>query len=682
MRKLVQILFLITLMVSGIGISHAQVPPGIVPFNGIPILVPATLSEFQTMDYCRLTGGSWIPRDTSTCAALNIPSTHSTLTNFTNTPALQIFSSPTFDLNTCIPNINGLHLATFPSSADFVDWDTVAYGIPKVLRMGNTTPLEGTLSSNTGMTASYYFTPNEEQNLLVFWFSFVCTNPISGHHSFRNPLFRFELTDVNGNFITPNPMHSSFYILPKGTDPINNHCTHDLGDNQYTCYSTFYDGVFWSNWVRIAVDLSDFEGTTIRLRVLVSECQANFHRAYCYYTGFGTRASLDVQACQGDNIILKAPAGFIGYKWFINGNEQFNLTDVRVITLPRDNSYTTIRCDLTSVIGVTSSITANINYYDLFPDFTWEQKFTDCKNRVQFTDSSKIFMINNGGNVAQPTQYVNWDFGDGHTSTQINPLHEYEGTGPYDVRLTIWDADSICSIDTMYTITLQPSNNTTAAFQVSTCEEKLPYIFSDPLMGPNDHYSWSAEGTYTVTYLGAAWNGCDSVVSITLSIDKPQVRISQMQDYCENFSSELVAICNLPNVDFLWNTDETTESIIITKHGTYGVTITDENGCTAKTFIKILACDPPVYIPSAITPSDQNSQNDCIKIHSANLINSIDFTIYNRFGGIVYRTLDKNFVWCGEVQGKVPVNVIYQYVFIYIDDKGIERVKKGTITVL
>jgi hypothetical protein len=31
--------------------------------------------------------------------------------------------------------------------------------------------------------------------------------------------------------------------------------------------------------------------------------------------------------------------------------------------------------------------------------------------------------------------------------------------------------------------------------EVSTCEEKLPYVYIDPLMSPNDNYTWTAEGT-------------------------------------------------------------------------------------------------------------------------------------------------------------------------------------------
>lgn len=222
----------------------------------------------------------------------------------------------------------------------------------------------------------------------------------------------------------------------------------------------------------------------------------------------------------------------------------------------------------------------------------------------------------------------------------------------------------------------------TTTDSVSTCEEKLPYLYTDPLMAPTDVYSWTVPGTYTVTYPLAAWNGCDSVVNVTLDIKKPSVRIEQHQDYCETFSTELIAISNTENVDFLWNTEETTPSIIVTNHGTYEVTVTDENDCTAKSFIKIAACEPPIYIPTAITPSDKNGLNDCIELYAANLIQSIELTIYNRFGQIVYKTYDPNFKWCGEVYGETPINTIYQYVIIIVDQRGIETMKKGTITVL
>ena len=689
MTKILKTLGTLIVILACVITVKAQLPPGIVPYNGIPRLVPATLADFNTMNYCRLTTGGFIARPASpSCVSIPMPSDQVTISNPASNPALTIFSNRTQDLNTCYGTDNLVRLYTFPSASNFTGWDTTTYGVPKVLRMGNTTPLEGTINNNTGMTASYYFIPNEEQNLLVFWFSFVATNPISGHYTQRNPMFRGEVTDVNGNFINTNPMYSSFYIIPKGTDPNYHACTHDIyttGD-QMTCTSTYSDGVFWASWIRVAFNLTDYEGQVVRLRILVSECQANVHRAYCYYTGFGAKAALDVQACGDDNITFEAPAGFSSYRWYINNVEDQNLVNIRKFTRARNTNETLFRCDMISRTGAPSSITSTINYYDIFTNFTWEQKFDECDNKVQFTNTSEIYKINNGGNVPQPVQYVHWDFGDGQTSTEISPVHYYDGTGPYNVTLTVWDADSICEASSNsgepVSITLIPSEVMTTTDSVSTCEEKLPYLYTDPLMAPSDVYSWTVGGDYTVTYPLAAWNGCDSVVNVTLDIKKPSVRIEQHQDYCETFSTELQAIPNNENVTYLWNTEETTPSIIATSHGTYNVTVTDENDCTAKSFIKIAACEPPIYIPTAITPSDKNGLNDCVELYAANLISSIEFTVFNRVGQIVYKTYDPHFKWCGEVYGETPINTIYQYVIIIVDQRGIETMKKGTITVL
>ncbi|MFO8133114.1 MAG: PKD domain-containing protein [Thermoplasmatota archaeon] len=61
-------------------------------------------------------------------------------------------------------------------------------------------------------------------------------------------------------------------------------------------------------------------------------------------------------------------------------------------------------------------------------DFTWEpQEPTDLQD-VQFTYTGSGDAI-----------VWMWDFGDGSTATNKNPVHRYDENGTYTVRLTVWD---------------------------------------------------------------------------------------------------------------------------------------------------------------------------------------------------------------------------------------------------
>ncbi|WP_052823515.1 PKD domain-containing protein [Neotamlana sedimentorum] len=76
----------------------------------------------------------------------------------------------------------------------------------------------------------------------------------------------------------------------------------------------------------------------------------------------------------------------------------------------------------TNYLGVESSVTKNIEGLVLstVPDFTFDVSSLD----VSFTDASILAVSHS------------WDFGDGNTSTEVNPSHTYAVAGTYDVTLT------------------------------------------------------------------------------------------------------------------------------------------------------------------------------------------------------------------------------------------------------
>jgi len=78
----------------------------------------------------------------------------------------------------------------------------------------------------------------------------------------------------------------------------------------------------------------------------------------------------------------------------------------------------------------------------MLPDAS--DSYDSKKGKVQFTNTSKF-----------ATQYL-WDFGDGETSTEENPLHTYKAIGIYDVTLNVWTQngcfDSLTKVDAVTVI--------------------------------------------------------------------------------------------------------------------------------------------------------------------------------------------------------------------------------------
>ncbi len=138
--------------------------------------------------------------------------------------------------------------------------------------------------------------------------------------------------------------------------------------------------------------------------------------------------------------------------------------------------------------------------------------------------------------VGDTTITWSWDFGDGNTSTDINPSHLYAGTGTYDVILAITDTGGCFNQDTISISTyLEPP---VAGFSVSPppyCVN-VPISFFNSSTGQGLVYKWifgtattnqfepvftfSAAGLYTVYLVVTDSIGCMDTVSANLTINE------------------------------------------------------------------------------------------------------------------------------------------------------------------
>ncbi len=564
------------------------------------------------------------------------------------------------DINAFIPSTSPvIYLQKLPI------WDGVQQ--TQVLRLNSSTPPSS--SGFYGASSVYKFIPDSIYNILDVYFAFVVQLP---HLTYQdNPLFQIRVLNSSNQLIYPQ----AYYLLNTGysggvfspnpaAQPIS----------WYLC-SSGYETVIWVDWMPIAFDLRNFVGQEVKLELTATGCMPSAHYGYAYYTAKCLEGRLKATSCDGEDLIVTAPNGFEDYTWYdIDGNE---IGWAERYYTPRDTNMTYARCVMHSRTGAEIEMDINITYYDLTSQFDYTQIKDECNYKIQF-ENTGIVRIIGGSSVTLPVQYTEWDFDDGSPlSTEVNPLHIYDDPGTYNVRCVLFDPDNVCA-DTITQVVVVDSDATIQAHTtdtVRTCQENLPYVY-------NADYSFPQAGTYQVVFPEAAWNGCDSLVDATLIVENPQVVIQQQGDYCDQFSSNLIAETEAQEPTFLWNDGSTLGSLVITAPGTYSVTVTDISGCVAQDAIVISACVPNIVLPNSISPSDENGLNDYFYLPQKNLVEKVELSIFDRYGTMVFHTFDKDFKWAGEVNGKTYFNATYNYVIYVTDYNGITTIHKGSITIL
>ncbi len=130
-----------------------------------------------------------------------------------------------------------------------------------------------------------------------------------------------------------------------------------------------------------------------------------------------------------------------------------------------------------------------------------------------------------------------WDFGDGSTSTQANPTHTFTAAKPYLVTLTVTDGGGASATQAIRVNALAPNQSPVAVARATPANGPAPldvvfdaassydpdgaignmlwtYHDGSETFGPNGYYTYTQNGTYSVTltvYDGRGATGTDTV---------------------------------------------------------------------------------------------------------------------------------------------------------------------------
>ncbi len=97
----------------------------------------------------------------------------------------------------------------------------------------------------------------------------------------------------------------------------------------------------------------------------------------------------------------------------------------------------------------------------------------------------------------------------------------------------------------------------------------------------------SEPDTYSVQMTGG---GCTTTYeTIVFALPTPAILLPETLEGCE----EAVLTAGNPGLPHLWNTGETTPSIVVNADGTYSVTVTNALGCEAQSSVAVTIVEPP-----------------------------------------------------------------------------------------
>ncbi len=273
----------------------------------------------------------------------------------------------------------------------------------------------------------------------------------------------------------------------------------------------------------------------------------------------------------------------------------------------------------------TSVVVAGINVGTKpVPNFTANPRDVCAKLPVSFTDQST-------GTI---TQWL-WLFGDGGTSTEQNPIYEYQDTGYFDVTLIVWNNGCPDSIKFTNYIHVKPP---IAVFSPSfNCGNPRQITFTDMSVGAaqwtwnfgdgttstvqNPVHTYADTGTYIVTLTVVNLStGCDYTKTQPIRIISEKANFFATDTViCRGIPIGFSSVGNVPaNVSaYEWNFGDggtgTGASIshVYTQAGTYNVQliITDAAGCrdTLNKALYIRVDGPTADFASAVPGSCLNS---------------------------------------------------------------------------
>lgn len=312
------------------------------------------------------------------------------------------------------------------------------------------------------------------------------------------------------------------------------------------------------------------------------------------------------------------PGSSTSYQWSFGDGKTFTGGNPGTHEYDDTGTYTiTLVLNDPNACNTTDSVSKTISFNTKYVTAKFEGPPVACeKTKIQFNNRSVNALT------------FKWDFGDGKTSTDPNPIHIYDTLGNYTIKMYAYNPNTCNGVDSLNT-SIKVEGTPIAGFRHSPI---IP-ITNDPVVFTNTS----------------------------------QKATSYVWDFGDNTFTTL----------------ETPLPKFYRRTGTYLVCLQAINaaGCS-DTICRNVDADvyPLADLPKGFSPNGDGT-NDILFVRGSG-IETLDLKVFNRWGEIVFETTDVNKGWDGKYKGKEQPMEAYAYVMNVTFVDGTSFYKKGNVTLL
>jgi gliding motility-associated-like protein len=193
-------------------------------------------------------------------------------------------------------------------------------------------------------------------------------------------------------------------------------------------------------------------------------------------------------------------------------------------------------------------------------------------------------------------------------------------------------------------------------------------------------------GTHIITYMITGMCGDTATIEIVV-YESPDATAHATDETCIDANDGVAWVevtGGTPPYAYLWSTYHTFDSITNLAPGEYYVTATDYHNCFDKDTVLIKPGTEDcyithIYIPNIFAPDGNgNAENEYLRVYGKG-IETIDFSIFDRWGNEVFHTTDINERWDGTYKGEPALVGDYTYVIKVSYLNGNNEALKGHI---